>query len=74
MWGQKSILFKFMAREIIILVLGILLVGFAFVDVSETIDVGLTLAIGIVLVILSVVKLIASKKEKTAQEITQIPQ
>ena len=62
-----------MAREIIILVLGILLVGFAFVDVSETIDVGLTLAIGIVLLILSVVKLIASKKEKTAQATTQIP-
>ena len=63
-----------MAREIIILILGILLVGFAFVDVSEMIDIGLTLAIGIVLVILGVVKLISLKKEKTAQETTQIPQ
>jgi len=56
-----------MLREIIILILGILLAGFAFLDVPEAIDVGLTLAIGIVLVILSIAKMIALKKERVAK-------
>jgi len=56
-----------MLREIIILVLGILLIGFAFLDVSEIVDVGLTLAIGIVLVILSIAKMIALKKQGVIQ-------
>ena len=56
-----------MLREIIILVLGILLIGFAFLDVPGIVDVGLTLAIGIVLVILSIAKMIVFKKERAAK-------